>query len=92
MQAPCTKFRVIFHLEAIFLLFTNICVIGCLSNIQWGLNYGPKSHNKDCVFLCFTHCSLFSFQSSGYEVYILEAPYKDPAVSIIFVFYDNSFS
>lgn len=38
------------------------------------------------VFI-FTHCCFFSCQSSGYEVYILEAPYKDPAVSIIYWYY-----
>lgn len=38
-----------------------------------------------CLFVHFTNCSLFSSQSSGYEVYILEASYKDPAVSIIYV-------
>lgn len=29
--------------------------------------------------ICTAHCFLFSCQRSGYEVYILEATYKDPA-------------
>lgn len=32
--------------------------------------------------ICAAHCFLFSCQRSGYEVYILEATYKDPAVSL----------
>lgn len=33
------------------------------------------------VYHFFTDCFLYNFQRSGYEVYILEATYKDPAVS-----------
>lgn len=47
------------------------------------------NHIVMCSLSVFSLLIFFpsSCQSSGYEVYILEAPYKDPAVSIICWYY-----
>ena len=34
------------------------------------------------LIICFAHCLFLTFQRSGYEVYLLEASYKDPVVRI----------